>query len=107
MEKNPPVRETDLRATISFKFLFEEVWDYRLKFLDWRTNSLLNTRDPSQEITPHLKIEFLEPNKSLVAITSSNKSHTKEMPYWSNIGNGLLFRGTWSELISNYIVIKI
>ena len=56
MEKDPPNKATQQRATIEFKFLFEEVWDYRLKFIDWRTNSLTNIREPNKDIVPLLKI---------------------------------------------------
>ena len=32
----------NLRATLSFKLVVEEVWDYLIKFIDWRTSNLEN-----------------------------------------------------------------
>ena len=67
----------------------------------------MNIREPNKEIVPLLKIQFMDKKNVLVRTTESNKSHTKDMPYWSTIGEGLLFRGTWSELVNNYIEITI
>jgi len=34
-----------LKCTLNFKFIFEEIWDYMIKFIDWRTSNLENTID--------------------------------------------------------------
>ena len=35
-------RALRLVCTLNFKLVFEEFWDFLLKFLDWRTSNLVN-----------------------------------------------------------------
>jgi len=40
---------TKLKCTLNFKLVFEEVWDYMIKFIDWRTSNLDNRLVEKQE----------------------------------------------------------
>ena len=72
-----------LVCTLNFKLVFEEFWDFLLKFLDWRTSNLTNDlRLERQNINPKIEIEL----DSKAAIRSSVISETlknTKMPYWS------------------------
>ena len=35
-----------LYVTLNFKLVFEEIWDYMVNFVDWRTSNLENINEP-------------------------------------------------------------
>ena len=48
---------TKLVCTLNFKMVFEEIWDFYLKFLDWRTSNLENElSNTKQTINPRIEI---------------------------------------------------
>lgn len=42
-DKMEKAGEGPLMCTLSFKLVIEEVWDFYLQFLDWRTSNIENT----------------------------------------------------------------
>ena len=57
IERDGPHKK--LVCTLTFKMVFEEIWDFLLKFLDWRTSNLENEHDDKkQSINPRIDVKL-------------------------------------------------
>ena len=71
-----------LQVTLNFKLVFEEIWDYMVNFVDWRTTNLENVlEERPSSINP--KLEFTMSSRNVI----SNRAYSKalkntKIPYW-------------------------
>ena len=63
-DKSDKESEGILKCVLNFKIGFEEIWDFFLQFLDWRTTNIENSFDPRKVICPKLEIK-IESKKSI------------------------------------------
>ncbi len=79
---------------LNFKLYFEEVWDYMIKFIDWRTSNLEN-RFEATSISP--KLEFNLVSKNVIENKAQSVAmKNSKLPYWEEVGKGIIYRGTYS-----------
>lgn len=53
--------EGALKCTLSFKIVFEEIWDFYLQFLDWRITNL-EDQNSKKSINPQLSLKIKSRN---------------------------------------------
>ena len=53
--------EGALKCTLSFKIVFEEIWDFYLQFLDWRITNL-EDQNSKKSINPQLSLKIQSRN---------------------------------------------
>ena len=52
-----------LMCTLNFKLVFEEIWDYMIKFIDWRTSNLEDRfQERPSPVNPKLEFSVTSPN---------------------------------------------
>ena len=51
-----------LKAQISFSIYFEEIWDFYLTFMDWKTTSLEKEKGDDSVINPSLELRLISKN---------------------------------------------
>lgn len=49
-------------AALSFLIYFEEIWDFYLTFMDWKTTSLEKERDKAMVINPFIELNLVSKN---------------------------------------------
>lgn len=69
-------------CTVTFKCVFEEIWDFLVKFADWRTTSLLN-EEKRERVDPYLDISFINAKGAIKSKVSSSILRNQKLPYWS------------------------
>ena len=78
---------------------FEEIWDFYLTFMDWKTTSL--EKDKNEDcgvINPSLELRILSKN-SIQSTSNSEVIKNSKLPHWSLFeGEGIRYRGTYSDL---------
>lgn len=91
--------QKQFQAKLNFKLVFEEVWDFLLQFVDFRTSNLENLKAnaPQTTINPKLEIK-LDSKNAINKTTESQTLRNQRLPYWPQVGQGIVFRGTASEL---------
>ena len=96
-----------MKCTLNFKINFEEVWDYMVKFIDWRTSNLEDRfKEKNDTITP--KLEFNLSSRNVIANRAeSNSLKNEKLPYWQEVGKGITYRGTYSQLSEEFLDIKL
>ena len=71
-----------MKCTLNFKLVFEEVWDYMINFIDWRSSNLEDKfADKATQQNPKLTFEMSSPNVIENRAESSVLKNTK-LPYW-------------------------
>lgn len=92
-----------IKVTLNFKLVFEEVYDYMIKFIDWRTSSLENRLlDLPLPINP--KLDFKIDSKLVISNGAfSNTLKNAKLPYWQEVGEGVKYRGTYSQLNQEFL----
>ena len=69
-----------------------------VNFVDWRTTNLENVlEERPSSINP--KLEFTMSSRNVI----SNRAYSKalkntKIPYWQQVGKGIIYRGTYSQL---------
>ena len=98
--------QTKEMCNLSFNLNFEEVWDFKLKFIEFQTTDL-NDRYKPQRIRPRLliRLENSKVHKSYNEVVSTEK--VSPMPYWQQVGKGIYFRGTFMELEQQLITLEL
>ena len=99
-------------AYVEFNCVFQEIWDFNLGFMNWKSSNLLNPKrkaNPNAE-KPSTKVEI--ELLSSVASPMNSKTVSEEVkkstnPIWSKFNNKLLFRGTASELENENVKITL
>lgn len=85
-----------MKCTLDFKLLFEEKWDYMINFIDWRTSNL-EDRYSQKPGTLNPKLEFHLSSKNVIKNKAqSNVLKNTKLPYWQQVGGGIIYRGTFS-----------
>jgi hypothetical protein len=64
-------------ATVSFNIVFEEVWDFWVTFMDWKTGSLEKERDKALVLNPSLEVKIVSENSMQDSTTSETIQNTK------------------------------
>lgn len=85
--------------------VFEEIWDFLLKFTDWRSSSLENELSKKQ-VNPQILIE-LNSRQSIRKEVKSETLKNQKLPYWSQVGEGIIFRGTYLELQNQMLSLTV
>ena len=93
-------------CTLSFKLVFEELWHFLLRFLDFRTSNLEDQHNLQRTINPKITVTMKDKQAIWNQIERDPLKNTK-MPYWNQIGRGILFRGTLLDLRQKFVTIKI
>ncbi|TNV87010.1 hypothetical protein FGO68_gene4983 [Halteria grandinella] len=93
-------------ATISFNIIFEEIWDFHLTFVDWKTSSLEKEKDKSLVINPSVELKIISRNALQGASNSETLQRTKA-PHWSALEDGITYRGTLSDLAGERLLINV
>ena len=71
-----------MKCTLNFKLVFEEVWDYMINFIDWRSSNLEDRHNPRPgQLNPKLEFNMASPNVISNRAASSILKNTK-LPYW-------------------------
>ena len=45
-------------AAVSFTIYFEEIWDFYLTFMDWKTSSIEKEQDKNMQFSPFVEIKL-------------------------------------------------
>lgn len=87
-----------IKVTLTFTLVFEEIYDYMIKFIDWRTSTLENRMlETPLPINP--KLDFKIDSKRVISNRAqSNTLKNAKLPYWQEVGQGIIYRGTYSQL---------
>lgn len=98
-----------MNTTVNMKVNLSEIWDFYLEFMDWKTSSLQDLEDPSaKESSMSTYMEFnLNSPMCLDSNTTTKTIRGTFLPFWDEIDDGILFRGTYHELKSQEIVVSI
>ena len=56
MAKEDPM--TNPKVQLEFKLIFEEIWDFKVVFIDWRTSSLQNINKQKDNVSPKVIIQM-------------------------------------------------
>jgi len=52
-----------MKVTLNFKLVVEEIWDYMIKFIDWRSSNLENRfEDRATSVNPKLEFNLSSDN---------------------------------------------
>ena len=89
-------------ANLNFSIYFEEIWDFHLTFMDWKTTTLEKDKDRQGGVqhyqpNPSVELRLLSPLALQNVCTSTTLKNTK-MPHWALFEQGLKYRGTYNEL---------
>ena len=85
-----------MKVTLNFKLVLEEIWDYMIKFIDWRSSNLENRfEEKAASVNPKLEFNLSSPNVISNGAQSVALKNTK-LPYWQEVGKGIIYRGTQS-----------
>ena len=108
-----------LQATVEFKILFQEIWDYKITFLNVKLENILSSKQQRSNKSPiptlQLSIEledgneanFLNLKKSANKLIKSEKVAGSISPQFSDFDGVLLYRGTSSNFESQNLLIKL
>jgi len=105
-------KRPQIQASIDFKCIFQEIWDYKINFLNWRCENILSPRqqkDPKAD-KPNLQISIELENRAPLQPNSLTKSEVLKnclAPQFSNFDEVLLYRGTSLQLENENLVIKL
>lgn len=91
-------------ANLNFSIYFEEIWDFHLTLMDWKTTTLEKEKEKGTQLSPSVEIRLLTP-QAIANVTHSNTLKNTKMPHWSIFENGLKYRGTYNELRSEKLQI--
>jgi hypothetical protein len=75
-------------AQVSFNIYFEEMWDFYLNFMDWKTTSLEKETGDDSVINPSLEFRLISKNSIETTSTSEVLKATK-LPHWSLFEDGI------------------
>lgn len=93
-------------AIVNFNLVFEEVWDFNLTFMDWKTGSLEKERDKALVINPSLELKVVSRN-TLQGTSNSEVMPRTKVPHWSALEEGISYRGTLSDLAGERLLINV
>ena len=66
-------------AVITYNMYFEEIWDFYLQFVDWRTTSLKKDGDKKLQINPSIDVK-LKTKEAIQREASSKILKNEKMP---------------------------
>lgn len=101
-----------LQATVEFKCIFQEIWDYKITFLNWKLENILSLRQQKSTETqlPNLQLTIELEGRNILssnAIAKSEILKSVSTPQFSNFNDCILFRGTAMELESQNLYLKL
>lgn len=111
-KKEAKKKRPKLQALIEFKCIFQEIWDYSITFLNFKVENTLSTRQQksSKAKAPNLQIaievEGSKPIDSYKHVKSEVVSSCSN-PQFSNFDDPIVFRGTYSSLEAQNLVIRL
>lgn len=74
-----------------------------IKFVDWRTSSLEN-RLLENPLPINPKLDFRIDSKMVISNGAfSNVLKNAKLPYWQEVGKGIIYRGTFSQLQQEFV----
>jgi hypothetical protein len=79
-----PVGEDTLKlqvAAVSFTIYFEEMWDFYLTFMDWKTSSIEKEQDKEMQFSPSVEVKLTSQNSIADTVESPVVKNTK-LPHW-------------------------
>ena len=69
-----------------------------INFIDWRTSDL-EDRFNEQKSTLNPKLEFYMSSSNVIRNNAESiVLKNNKLPYWQKVGNGIIYRGTFSQL---------
>ena len=78
-----------------------------IKFIDWRTSNLENRLD-EKPTTFNPKLDFRIDSGNVISNNAqSNSIKNSKLPYWQEVGSGIIYRGTFSQLQQEFLSIKL
>ena len=97
-----------LKCSLNFKLVVEEIWDYMVKFIDWRTSNLENRDNEVAKMTINPKLEFNLTSKNVIKNNAKSIAlKNTKLPYWQEVGEGIVYRGTQSQLSEEFLEIRL
>jgi hypothetical protein len=95
-------------ANISFKIKFEEIWDFSCVMLDWQVDDVKKQLGKKSEDSLDTFCRVALTNGKTIFSTSRSETVKNDLsPNWAKFDSGLRFRGTFNDLLSQKIIIKI
>ena len=95
-------------ANLTFKVKFEEIWDFSVTMQDWQVDDLKkhNDKKSSDSMDTFTRVALTN-GKKVWSRTSSETVKNDFAPNWAKFSGGLVFRGTFNELLSQKLIIEI
>ena len=93
-------------ATLAFNIFFEEVWDFYIMFMDWKTTSLEKPKEKSLQLNPQVEVRLLS-KQAVQATTHSQVLKNTKVPHWAMFDEGLRYRGTYNDLRNEKLLINV
>ena len=105
-------KRAQIQATIEFKCVFQEIWDYKISILNWKLENVLSQRQQKDSSTtiPNLQLIVEFENRNVTQSYSISKSKIIEKcanPTFSAFDQCLMFRGTSQDLENQYLLVKL
>lgn len=92
-------------ARIDFKCIFQEIWDFKLNFLNWKAGCILPPKKSKNDVvkekypSTQMKIELAQKAcGDRYSESLSEEAKNTDTPMWSNFVGLILYRGTVSML---------
>jgi len=92
-------------CSVTFNIFFEEIWDFCINFLDWKTSTLVNKYD-QKVVNPQCRVTLDSPN-ALQSTCLSNTIKNQTLAHWNAFKEGIHYRGTMSDLRNEALNIKL
>jgi hypothetical protein len=95
-------------ANISFKIKFEEIWDFSVVMLDWQVDDVKRQlgKKTQDSIDTFCRVSLTN-GKTILSQSRSETVKNDLSPNWSKFDTGLRFRGTYNDLLSQKLIIKL
>lgn len=110
--KSKPRARPQLQAIVEFKIIFQEIWDYKISFLNWKLENTLSSRQQKsgKSKPPNLQLSIELEGRKTGEKNTSVKSEIVDgnpSPQFSNFDGVILFRGTASAFETQTFIVKL
>ena len=111
-KRSKPKARPQLQATIDFKIIFQEIWDYKISFLNWKLENVLSNRQQKSGKTkpPSLQLSIEMEGRKPVDKNTLVKSEIIDgsaSPQFSNFDGCMIYRGTASSFETQNFIVKL
>ena len=100
-------------ATVDFKCIFQEIWDFKLNFINWKAGPIVELKKGKKDDDPkilHSQLMIEMDDKRI--INGHNKAYSDisedpTSPIWSEFTGAILFRGTCYDLENAEVILTL